>query len=191
MKTLKNITPSNGTKPVRNNSKNWHWSLTVGLLGFVIGIFTFVFIGKVTLISRLNLILLTVIPSVAGLLLPMRFYKKWFGMEVAEKFIFSIGGVGPLLTSVLLWSNFLVHTSVKEEIHAVIKGKLIQSEHFENADVLFELENDAYEEFPEARTISLKTQELAEVSKIKKMKLTVAKGCMGYRVVVETIPVFE
>lgn len=160
---------------------NFQWQIAAMLIGLFAGIFTFAFIGLSTLVSFMFLSQVLAFFSFAGLLIPLRFYKKWFGMNRIEAVLFNILGIGPFISALLLWVNFIFHSKVKEELIPVVSAKIISAEHFEDIKVEFSLENGFYEQYPVVRTITLDANNLKK-AEAGALKIFTAEGGLGYKV---------
>lgn len=164
--------------------KNWHWAYTVMLAGLFLGIFSLAFAGGKTLVSFAFLSRLLAFCCLAGLLIPMRLYSRWLGMNKLASFLFNVMGIGPLLCSILLWLNFFITADTRQETHRITQAKLVTAVYFDNAGVVFTLEGDAYKENEEFRRIGI-TLENAQLIYGKTLRITTAEGLLGYRVLLE------
>ncbi len=164
--------------------KNWHWAYTVMLAGFFLGIFSLAFAGGKTLVSFAFLSRLLAFCCLAGLLIPMRLYSRWLGMNKLASFLFNVMGIGPLLCSILLWLNFFITADARQETYSIAQAKLVTAVYFDDASVLFTLERDAYKENPEFRRIGI-TSENVPLIYGKTLRITTAEGLLGYRVLLD------
>lgn len=168
-------------KTVKKSETNFHGSVALMFFGILFGIFTFVFIGMATFVSKIFLSKILAFFCFAGLLLPMKFYKNWFSLSKIEAVLFNVLAVGPVICSVLLWLNFLIRTGESEQTFNIVSSKITSAENFDNIDVVFTLENNAYEEYPEFRTVPLEKGDLQK-AKAQKLKIKMADGLLGYKV---------
>lgn len=160
-------------------------------IGLILGIFSFVFIGMATFVSKIYLSKVLAFFCFIGLLLPFRFYKKWFSLTGIEAVLFNIMATGPIICSILLWLNFLIRMNTEEEVFNVSSSRIISAENFDHIDVIFTLENDsAYAGYPEFRTMSLDKGNLKK-AETKKIKIKTARGLLGYRVFLGNEAIFE
>lgn len=169
---------------------NFHWSIALMFIGMIFGIFTFVFIGMATFVSKIFLSKILAFFCFTGLLLPMKFFKHWFGMSKVEALLFNIMAVGPIICSVLLWLNFLIRMGVSEETLNITSANITSAQNFDNIDVIFTLENSAYEEYQEFRTLPLEKGDLQK-AKAKKLKIKTADGLLGYKIFLGNETVME
>lgn len=169
---------------------DFHWSVAAMFIGLFFGIFTFAFIGMATVISKIFLSKVLAFFCFAGLLIPLRLYKKWFGMSRVEAMLFNIMAVGPTISAILLWVNFLVRMGEQEETYAVISSHISAAEHFDDIKVVFILEDKAYDEFPEFRTLPLEKGNLKN-AEAKALKIRTADGLLGYKVFLGSEPVMD
>lgn len=102
-------------------------------------------------------------------------------MTKVEAALFNIMAVGPAITALLLWINFLVRTEEKTETIPIISAQFSTAEHFDDLNVTFTLENNAYEEYPAFRTLSLEKENLQK-AEAKALEIKTAKGALGYKV---------
>lgn len=158
-----------------------YWSVITMLFGLFLGIFTFTFIGSATVVSKIFLSKVLAFFCFAGLLIPFRFYKKWFRMNSVEIVLFNLLAIGPLITSFLLWINFLVRTPEQEETFVVVSSGISTAEHYDDIHVIFTLENNAYEDYPEFRRVVLEKGELKK-AEAETLKIKMAEGILGYKV---------
>lgn len=184
--TFKPVIPFSGCMRTKSFTEkkpesSFHFSIAAMFAGMFFGIFTFVFIGTSTFISKFLLSKTLALFSFAGLLLPFRFYKKWFGLGKVEATLFNIMAIGPTISSLLLWTNFLVTTGEKEETIPVLSARITTAVYFDDLSVRFTLENKAYEEYPEFRTVQLEKGNL-EIAGAKQLKIKTAEGLLGYKV---------
>lgn len=160
---------------------NFHWSIAAMILGLFFGIFTFAFIGMATMVSKFFLSKVLAFFCFAGLLIPFRYYKKWFGLSRVEAVLFNIMAVGPAISAILLWINFLVRMGEREESYDVISSHITTAEHFDDIKVVFTLEGNAYDEYPEFRTMPLEKENL-KAAEAEKLVIRTADGALGYKV---------
>ncbi len=124
---------------------------------------------------------------VLGLLLfPLRVYQRFLGINAFETFLFNVMGVGPLIFSTLLWVNFLFHSPAEEEVHGIEARDFIGQ--MLNPVFEFELEGNAFEEFPAYRRFQVEPADPQKLQEVKKIRYRTAKGALGYRVMLEREP---
>lgn len=116
----------------------------IGVFVAIVGVFTVV---RWTLFAPEVLFRAFLVLCFAGNLLPYMRSGLWLGMERLEWFLFNLLALGPLLTSLLLWLNFLVHGPVELTDHAVAyteKGRTA---------LTYTLQDGHLDAFPLARSV--------------------------------------
>jgi hypothetical protein len=168
----------------KEKDRTWHWSYTIALTGLFGGLFSLAFAGSKTLITAYDLSRVVCIACVAGFIIPFRYYKKWWGMNKLETFLFNIMGAGPVLVSVLLWINFFIGKNTYEEKHEIIVAEYTRSFLADGAEILFTLNNNAFEKFPEARRFAI-TPEEKNIAAAQFINYEIRNGVLGYKVIVK------
>ena len=167
---------------IKKKEPGFYWQIICMFAGMFFGIFTFAFIGSATLVPNIFLSKILAFFCFIGLLIPFRFYKKWFEMNKVEAALFNIMAIGPTVCALLLWTNFLIRTSEKEETFNVVSVKFIEAEHFDNLELIFTLENDSvYKGYPKFRTVMLEKGDLKKAES-GKLKIKTAEGLLGFRI---------
>lgn len=158
--------------------------MIIGLFGSLASLAS---VGSWTMASRTFLSQALALFCVLGLLLfPLRVYQRFLGINAFETFLFNVMGVGPLIFSTLLWVNLLFHDPAEEEVHQIKERGFIGQ--MLNPVFEFELEGNAFEEFPAYRRFQVKPEELERLKKAEKVRYRTAKGALGYRVMLEREP---
>lgn len=132
---------------VKGMAREQYWPSTLMGLGIFVGLGSFFTVVYWTLIPSDVLFRIFLVLCFAGNLLPYMRSGLWLGMERLEWFLFNLLALGPLLTSVLLWLNFLGHGPVVETDHPVAyvdSGRTVLTYHFVD---------DHLKEFPLARSV--------------------------------------
>jgi hypothetical protein len=125
---------------------------------------------------------------VIGLLLfPWRFYQRSLGINAFETFLFNVMGVGPLLFSLLLWSNFFLHGAVEEETLRIRDREFVGQ--LFNPVYRYELEGSAYEKMPEYRRFGMERWDRKRLERARKVRYRTAKGLFGVKVMLEREPI--
>lgn len=166
---------------VKRRRDDWHWIYNAMLAGIFITIFTVVFAGHVTLATKEFLSRVFALCCVIGLIVPLKIYARWLGIDRLEAFLFNILGAGPLLFSLLLWSNYLITTSEQVETYRIEKTRIRSFIYMAHTQVIFYLEDDAYKDHEEFRRFDI-TNENAHIINGKTLKLHTAQGLLGYKV---------
>jgi hypothetical protein len=102
-------------------------------------------------------------------------------MSKVEAVLFNIMAVGPTVSAALLWINFLVRMGEQVETYDVLSSNISAAAHFDDIQVLFTLEGNAYEDFPEFRTVPLEKGNLKN-AEAKALMMRTADGVLGYKV---------
>ena len=165
-------------------SKDWHWAYSVMLAGLFLGLMSLAYVGNKTLVSFGFISRVLAFCCCFGLLIPMRFYMRWLGLDRLEALLFNVMGVGPLLCSTLLWLNFLVRTDRQTEIYPVVSKELISGAYFQDITVSFTLADSAWAEYPEVRRFEITEDNITIINGME-VKITVATGFLGYVVLVD------
>ena len=95
--------------------KDWHWTLTVTIIGLFFGMFSLTVAGAETVITKFELSRFAVFCCVVPLLIPMRYYGRWLGINKLHSFLFSVLGIGPIICGIALWMNFFIHQNKRTE----------------------------------------------------------------------------
>lgn len=164
-------------------SKDWHWAYSVMLIGLFFGLASLVIAGNKTLVSFGFISRVLAFCCCLGLLIPMRFYMKWLGLDRLEAVLFNVMGVGPIICSTLLWMNFLIRTDQQSEVYPVLSRELIGGAYFQDITVAFTLADSAWADYPEVRRFEV-TEDNVNIINGREVKITVATGLLGYRVLV-------
>ncbi len=90
-------------KPQKDNSKRF---ITLAIFGFFVGTALIMWFFPITFISLFTLTKFVVLFAVAGFLVPLKYYQKYFHFIKYETVIFNILGMGPLLSGLFLILNF-------------------------------------------------------------------------------------
>lgn len=157
------------------------------LVGFFGCMATLPSAGSWTLVSWTFMARSIALFCILGLVLfPWRIYQRLIGINAFETFLFNVMGIGPLIFSLLLWSNFLLHGPAKEEVLTIedreFVGQMLNPVH------CYELEGGVYRDMPEFRRFKTNPSNEGLLEKAQKVKFRTAKGLWGYRVMLERKP---
>ena len=134
--------------------RTWHWSYTAMLLGWFIGIVTIYVIGLITVLNMYDFTRIIAFFCLSGLLIPLRFYRKYLSIDKLEVVFFNIMGVGPIIFSFLLLLNFFTAGPHRIETYEIVaKEALDSSLHGGKTFYRVTLEDDALERYPTLRRI--------------------------------------
>lgn len=171
MQPAKNNIDSNYA-PAKDSSKK---AITVAVFGFFIGFGLLFFLFPLTLINFFKLSQFYIGFTVIGLIVPLRFYQKWFQFIKYEMILFNILGAGPMLTSLFLLSNLLITTN-EQTINYKIIGCKISGQTIE-----LKLNSEIEKINPKITTMSDVNME--EFITAKSIDITLAKGIFGLMVI--------
>lgn len=147
------------------------------------GYISVAYVGHFTLVSAFFISKVVAFFSVVFMLFPFRWYKRFLHFNVYETVLFNILAVGPGITALLLWINFLICTEIKTEVYLIRAKELETVGTFNAGKHTIFLENDAYEEYPEIRIFENSDYPLlAEATAIR---YKMGNGILGYKVVLE------
>ena len=135
--------------------RTWHWSYTVMIVGWFIGIVTIYVIGLQTVLSLYDFTRYIAFFCLIGLLIPFRFYRKYLSIDKLEVVFFNVMGVGPIVFSLLLFTNFVSAGEHRIENYRIIKKETLDASLY--GGVTFYrvvLEGNAYERFPTLRRVN-------------------------------------
>jgi hypothetical protein len=162
--------------------KEWHWAYNVILAGFFIGQFCFISIGSIMLISIFSLIKLLLFCCLIGFFIPRIIYREKWGLKQVEWLMLNLIGFGPLLGSLFLVSNYVCKSESYIEKHAIENIYVDKSGFPASLFVLYDLENNAYEHFPEFRRMELLSEQYL---KADTLTLSKAKGLFAFEFVLD------
>ncbi len=172
---------------VEEGERPWHWTRTLMLLGFFACMLTLPSAGSCTVVSWTFMARTLTLFCILGLILfPWRFYQRALGINAFETFLFNVMGVGPMLFSLLLWSNFLIHGPVKEEVVRVQEREFVGQ--MLNPVYKYELEGGLYEDMPEFRRFTVSPSNNEMLREARKVEFRTARGLWGYRVILGRKP---
>ncbi|MCW5900201.1 MAG: hypothetical protein KIT10_13115 [Flavobacteriales bacterium] len=106
-------------KPVKGGVREQSWPSTLMGLGLFVAVVSFFTVASWTLIRPSTLLRVLLVLCFIGNLMPYARSGFRLGMERLEWFLFNLLAAGPLLTSLLLWLNFLGHGPATYSDHRV------------------------------------------------------------------------
>ncbi|NUM49494.1 MAG: hypothetical protein HUU48_00125 [Flavobacteriales bacterium] len=147
------------------------------------GFISIAYVGHYTLISVFFISKVIAFFLVVFMLFPFRWYKRFLSFNIYEILLFNVLTVGPGMTALLLWINFLICTEIKTEVY-FIRSKQLETVGTFNANKhTIILENNAYEEYPEIRIFENSNYPL--LAKATAIRYKMGNGILGYKVVLE------
>jgi len=149
---------------------------------FMISCFAIYYLGHATMISAMRLSKIIAFLCVIGLLIPWKLYYRWFGWTRVEIFVVNLFGFGPLVSALLLSSNYFIRKKTFEQSYVIEDASVEQYRGmFATPKVLIKLENNALAENKEFR--------LFDPDEVKQKPHAItyifADGILGYRVVLD------
>lgn len=171
------------THVVEERERTWHWSYTVMIIGWFVGIVTIYTIGLQTLLNVYDFTRFIAFFCLIGLVIPFRFYRKWFKIDQLEIVLFNVMGVGPLVFSTLLLVNYFSAQTVRTEKHRIVRIESLDSSlHGGKLFYRIYLENDAYDRYPSLRRIDPLIDNFYP-SSTRIIQFELAKGWLGWDVI--------
>jgi hypothetical protein len=160
----------------RERDQNWPGTLmVVGIFAAIGSVFT---VAAWTLIGPGTLLRIFLLLCFVGNLLPYLRSGLRLGMARLEWFLFNLLAVGPLITSLLLWTNYLVHGPVTVTEHAVAKVQVL------GTVIEYHFQDGHLAAFPFARSF-FRDQGLVTGDMVR---ITEATGILGYGIVLHKEP---
>jgi hypothetical protein len=164
----------------KRNNTNWHWSYTIMIVGFFVGLFLILLLAPKTLISTYQLIRVYLFCALVLLLIPLKWWNTFLQLERFESVLLNIMGLGPALTALLLSINYLganpQQTLTCTVTHFDMGRTVLTGNH-----ITLELDCPALDDFPEARRFDIYAQ--PEAIQAQKAVFDLRKGMLGYKVV--------
>jgi len=150
--------------------------LTLAVLGLFVGLFLIIGFYSITIISFYTITKFLVGFAIAGFLIPLNYYQKWFNFIKYEMIIFNVIGVAPLFTGILLLLNFIIVLNTSTETYKIEKA------YFDSGRFVgIVLENNAYAD--ESRIIEFREKTIIEIRRYQYLEITLNKGLFGFDVV--------
>jgi hypothetical protein len=174
----------------KNKKKDWHWSLTMTILGMIVGSILTACIMDFTMISYLFLLVAVLVIAVVSFVVQWRFFynldfiKRNFRLPIAIFALYNFGGVAIPTAGVLLTVNWIGASSTEdiEQIKIVGLDRSYVLDSQLGAPLL--LENDAYKDQAWIRTF-----DYLKAIKWRKhpiLEIVTHKGLFGIRVYYES-----
>lgn len=154
------------------------------LAGIFVSIFSLAIAGQKTFITKIELSKILAFFSLVWFVVPLKYYSNWFKVNKLSVFLLGALGVGPLIVSALLWTNFLVIKETHVIEYPVIEV-IPESYNVGNeiTTILYELDYDSMFDHPEFRRFDFTGD--PSMLKVKSIKYTFGKGVLGYDVIKE------
>lgn len=163
-------------RPVKDKSYRY---ITFSVLGFFIGFVITLIFFNYTLISFLGLSKFIVGFAVAGFLIPLKLYRKWFHFIKYEVIIFNVIGVAPILTALFLLLNFLITVETSTQELKIVELGYIGDGNAKTLQVV--LENNVFSD--NAKIIEINSITPDELLHSTHFRVTIGKGLFGYDVI--------
>jgi hypothetical protein len=170
--------PSDNYKPNQDKSSRF---VLVAILAFFIGFGLCVGYYSYTLMDIYELSKFLAGFAVVGFLIPLRFYNKWFHFIKYETVIFNIIGVAPFLTGLFLVLNFSFSSNPSTHNYRIEKLYFEGEQDYKSIGVV--LEENFFS--GERKIVELTDPDPTELFEKKFLKVTIAEGLFGFKVVKE------
>jgi len=119
-------------------------------LFFFVGVGLILVVGSKTLVSWIAISRIAALIAVVSSFIPIKFFPIIYRVRKELKVIFTICALTPMLTSLLLLTNYIFISDVNIESY-----KVVSIESHPNDDIFkVNLENDTYKEFRQIRSFS-------------------------------------
>lgn len=174
--------PQNTTGSVKktDDEGGWQWSYTIIILGLFGGIASMVYLGNLTLVPVWWLLVGWLGIGAIACLVPLSFYRKFTPMNRVEWQMFNFIGLAGVLSSVLLWLNFLVPVSTTVTVHQVVNQKVDVGD-----EIVFEFEDGFLREHKGARSFYVSIENIGTMALTEEVEYTVGTGLLGLDVVLD------
>jgi hypothetical protein len=163
---------------VEGRVKEQYWPGTLMGLGIFFALGSLFTVAVWTLIEPRLLLRIFLVLCLAGNLVPYMGSGLRLGMERLEWFLFNLLAVGPILTSLLLWANFLVHGPSRTSEHRVARVEQI------NGILFYQFQDDHLDGFKFARALHRDQYPIVG----DRVRITEADGLFGMPVVLRKEP---
>ncbi len=156
---------------------NMGWIHFLTIFAFFMGFFLLIQFGSVTVISFWGMSKIFAIFLAIGLLIPIKWYRKKWTMNIYEYFLVSLLGIAPFFSGLIFLINFsFSHTPHIEsyEIEKISEGNLYSDIH---------LKNDTLSEY--GILTSNDSREYQIIENAKKVEYHLEYGALGMKVLME------
>jgi len=176
VQTLKKHTKKDKSSNYRPEKDKSLLFISLAVLGLFVGALLILGLYSITIISFYTISKLLVGFAIAGFLIPLKYYNKWFHFIKYEMIIFNIIGVAPLFTALLFVLNFIIPLSTTTQDYK------IEDIYFEAGEFMgVVLENNAFAN--EDRIVGFSGKNPIGIKRHKTLRLTLSKGIFGFEVV--------
>lgn len=183
---IKRIKERNAEKQKEKSKIKWHWSLTIFLIGFILGIISFTVLSSTIVISKLEIIIIFMSIATVSALLQFKYFSKKNVIAATMKktmpfFIFyNIIGVGfSGLFLFFILNNTVASDEITHEYYDVA-GMDPDYKIYRWGDVVFLLENDAYADDVYLRALPYNDYFTSKNKPV--MEYDFQKGLFGYKI---------
>lgn len=142
--------------------------------GIIVGLGAGLWIGKLTLVPLGTLLRAAAFCCVVLLLIPFRFTATKLRLERLEWVLLNVLGIGPLVFSAALSSNYFIHGRERCRTHRI--DQAAYSELFYRV----ELEGGSFSAFPGAREFQVDPEEQLNA---RRLRICTSRGALGADVV--------
>jgi MtfA peptidase len=159
---------------------NWHWSFNFIVAGLFLGSAVVVYLYGKVLYSGWHILLTfgmvtAVLTSLAG------FFYRYGIFFFRHLLFFSLAGVSPLITAVLLVFNYNVTRGLDVSVHRVVDYRIINmaKDGHVKRYYLVELEDDAFRSYRDIRSFSSEQLTMKDLQGSVYVLVTTSKGVLG------------
>jgi hypothetical protein len=155
--------------------------LTLSVVGLFLGIGSCIGFYAYTLIDIYELSKFFIAFTVVGFLIPLKYYQRWFHFIKYEVIIFNVIGMGPFLSGLFLCLNFLITSNASTEKYRIQEIYTIKEGDHRALGMILEENSFSGED----KITGLKEVNPTDFLGNTHLKLTIADGLFGYRVIQE------
>jgi len=186
---LERIKKIKAEKQKKKESFKWHWSLTIFVIGFFLGIISLAWLSKQVVISALDMIIIVLVVASISAVLQYKYFKKTNiiadTMKKAMPFFIAYNIVG--IGCISLFVFFIVNKSfasnkIVQEHYAII-GTDPDYLIYRWGNVVYLLEEDVFASDVELRALPFKFYYESKTKTI--MEYDFNEGFLGYKVKVD------
>ena len=158
-------------------------AILISVLGFFLGFGLSVAYYSYTLIDIYDLSKFIVAAAIIGFFIPLKYYRKWFHFVKYEMIIFNILGIAPLFTGLFLVLNFMFSSNPSTHNYRIEKLYFEGDESYKSVGVV--LEENFFS--GERKIVEITDPDPAEILNKNFLKVTIADGLFGFKVVKEKV----
>ncbi len=147
---IQRIRKANSEKQKQKESFKWHWSLTIFLIGIILGIISFTWLASATVISFFEIVLIILIVAIISTPIQYKYFKKTNKIAATMKkampfyIAYNIVGIGFIGLFLFLTLNMTLASSEITQEHYEVIGADPEYKIMRGGSVVFVLEDEAY-----------------------------------------------